>query len=760
MANETSNMEGLGISVQTNGVDQSIKSFERLSQSIEKIVGQVDRLSKRITVLMRKFTQLNKNIKGDSGTTGKTTLESSGETFKETAKEINVQNLVVKNATVGQSNFNKQLKATQKQLKGTGSAIDNVFRKIRRITYIIGTVKLLTRSVSSAVKESGTWIENLNLFAVTFGESRYGEVLDWATEYADKLGVANTEIVQMTGLFKQLSTAIGITGQTGDELAKTLTQLGYDLASFYNVTFESAFEKLQSGIYSGQVRTLRSLGIDVSQASIQNLLDTNEALKALNLSATTLSQTDKVLARVVLTMQTATNAFGDMARSIDTLQNRQRILTASLQNLRLAIGDALAEPAREFMAYGIAIVQSLTQIIRAFVPLKTELEYDIGENVFTEITEDVEETQESLNQLSFDKFQSLSSKDNAQINTTEALIKLLEQEQSKYEEISSQFDGIDERVNAIKESVLGWIFPNATIEDIKALVDGLGDGATFSEKFNVVLAQLNPTLHAILNSIRDVANVVSTLASTMFKITQILAPILAQVVTLLDTMGLLKTVIVSIIILKFGNSLYKTVGIIKTLVGSIGGLNASLKTGMGLAVAFVASFTIVDKILSGFSGTAKIVISAIMAIVSAGVALWTVLWAIKNAWNWVTLAGVAVAGGVLLASIKGISDGVHDIKGYETGGIPEKSELFYMNEHGIPEAIVNTGGRETNVINQQQLGSLVQQGFERAIYSTGLLDAMQSRLVIEGNGINDSAFARAIFPALKTESNKRGGNQL
>ena len=97
---------------------------------------------------------------------------------------------------------------------------------------------------------------------------------------------------------------------------------------------------------------------------------------------------------------------------------------------------------------------------------------------------------------------------------------------------------------------------------------------------------------------------------------------------------------------------------------------------------------------------------------------------------------------------------------FANGGIPTKGELFMMNEGGIPEALVNTGGSQTNVINIDQLSEGMRRGFTQAIYETGLIDAMQTRLVVDGSSVNDNAFARAIFPALKTESRRRGGNQL
>lgn len=121
------------------------------------------------------------------------------------------------------------------------------------------------------------------------------------------------------------------------------------------------------------------------------------------------------------------------------------------------------------------------------------------------------------------------------------------------------------------------------------------------------------------------------------------------------------------------------------------------------------------------------------------------------------------AAGVLVGSITSLiisAVSKSKVAEYAEGGIPAKSELFYMNENGVPEAFVNTGGSQTNVINIDQLSEGMRRGFVQAIYDTGLIDAVQTRVVVDGNSVNDNAFARAIFPALKTESRRRGGNQL
>lgn len=56
-----------------------------------------------------------------------------------------------------------------------------------------------------------------------------------------------------------------------------MTQLGYDLSSFFNISVEDSMQKLQSGI-AGELEPLRRLGYDLSVARLQQ--------EALNLGIT------------------------------------------------------------------------------------------------------------------------------------------------------------------------------------------------------------------------------------------------------------------------------------------------------------------------------------------------------------------------------------------------------------------------------------------------------------------------------------------
>ena len=94
------------------------------------------------------------------------------------------------------------------------------------------------------------------------------------------------------------------------------------------------------------------------------------------------------------------------------------------------------------------------------------------------------------------------------------------------------------------------------------------------------------------------------------------------------------------------------------------------------------------------------------------------------------------------------------IKGYYNGGVPAQGDLFYMNERG-PEALVNTGGSQTNVINIDQISEGMRRGFVQAIYDTGLLNAMQqgsSTIVVDKDVLGRTVAESAGF---RNEVNRR-----
>ena len=602
----------------------------------------------------------------------------------------------------------KETEKENKQLDKQSKTIKNQSKIISKLKGALGTFlsfRAIGKIIGGVINQAGSWIENLNLFSVTFNDQAE-EMLDWAVEFSNRLGVSNNEIIKMAGLFKQVASSIGITDDVSDGLAKTLTSLTYDLASFYNIAnVKDVSEKLQSGIFAGQIRSVRAFGFDVSQESVQTLIDTNETLSQLGISARNLTQAQKAIARTIIILRDGQNAFGDMAKTIDSLQNRFRVLQGSFENLKLALGSALQTPVSDLLAYATGAIQAITTVIHSLSGGLQGVENEVADTT-ENLGDALEETEDKANNLSFDKFESLTSSENENLTTTKALNDLLAEQSKKYEEISSQFDGIDEKVQSVKNGILDWVFPNRT------------------EK---TLGELNPLLTSIGN-----------IAKSLFDFIKTNLPVILDLVTpLLEGLSQIATIVLPAI-----TSLIEL--LVPVIEYAVKQINMKLSTTMLILTPLVGLIELIVRALSALAQGLKDTLTG----------------------NWIGIEermgekfkGTWMIGSWASSSWDYTKSSFGSMFGFANGGIPNKSELFYMNENGIPEALINTGGSQTNVVNMQQLRQMTKEGFVEAIRETGLGNGF--KMVLEGRNIDNSSIARGIFPALKVESKRQGGNQL
>lgn len=148
--------------------------------------------------------------------------------------------------------------AQKEEEKQTKRNTQSLTSYIGKLTSTVVIARKFARVISSAIQESANYVENLNLFAVAYGDV-YQETLGWALDLADGFGLAINEVLKFAGTFRQLSTSLGLVEDTANSVSKTVTQLGYDVSSLFNTSVENAMEKLQSGIFSGNVRPLKKL---------------------------------------------------------------------------------------------------------------------------------------------------------------------------------------------------------------------------------------------------------------------------------------------------------------------------------------------------------------------------------------------------------------------------------------------------------------------------------------------------------------------
>ena len=249
----------------------------------------------------------------------------------------------------------------QKATKTTGT-FGNILRGLR-FTSIWFAARKVASAIGSAITESNEYIENLNLFNVAMGE--YADsAMKYAKEVRDVMGINDSDWIRNQGVFNTLLTGFGDTADRAALMSQNLTQLGYDLSSFFNISVEDAMQKLQSGI-SGELEPLRRLGYDLSQARLEAV-----ALSlGIDKSVSSMTQAEKSELRYYAIMTQVTTAQGDLARTLNDPANQLRILKSEFEMAARAIGDLFIPALNAILPYCIAAVRAIREIAAALSSL-------------------------------------------------------------------------------------------------------------------------------------------------------------------------------------------------------------------------------------------------------------------------------------------------------------------------------------------------------------------------------------------------------
>lgn len=315
-----------------------------MALTIDQLQIQIEAESTQATqaldILISKLKTLQSRLNG-LGNAGK----NAGKGLKETSKGAE------KAATA----TDKHSKSTDKATKSTKKFTDKLAQQISKTRTLYGAFKSAANTMASWFNESNDYIETLNLFNVTMGDAAEGAYA-YAKAVESAIGIDSKDFMQYQGVFKNLTAGFGVVEKDANKMSQNLTQLSYDMASFFNTDVETAFDKLSSAM-SGQVKGLREFGIDTSVATLQEYALT----KGINKKISAMTQAEKALIRYNYIMEKSTHMQGDMARTIATPANALRILQAQLTRMKRAFGDIISVLATQVIPYVQAFVEIVTE---------------------------------------------------------------------------------------------------------------------------------------------------------------------------------------------------------------------------------------------------------------------------------------------------------------------------------------------------------------------------------------------------------------
>lgn len=181
-----------------------------------------------------------------------------------------------------------------------------------------------------------------------------GELID--TESIG-LGLDPERLMNFQAQILGITNSVGLLGDASTNTAKALSMLSADLSSLTNTDLEQVMGNLRSGLI-GQSRALYKYGIDITSATLKQYALANGIQK----SVTEMSQSEKMQLRMLAILDQSRIAWGDQARTINTVANQYRILKQQLSNLGRIIGNLF-----------LPIIQKVLPYINAFIILLQRL---------------------------------------------------------------------------------------------------------------------------------------------------------------------------------------------------------------------------------------------------------------------------------------------------------------------------------------------------------------------------------------------------
>lgn len=180
-----------------------------------------------------------------------------------------------------------------------------------------------------------------NVVDVTFGDN--AEVINqWAKEAAESFGMSELAYKKYSGSLGAMLKSMGLTSEQVKNMSGNMVDLAGDMASFYNLDHDTAFEKIRAGI-SGETEPLKQLGINMSVANLEAFRLAEGLKKPYN----QMTQSEQAMLRYQYLMSATADAQGDFERTSDGLANQLRIAKLNMESLTSELGNLLLPVAQE-----------------------------------------------------------------------------------------------------------------------------------------------------------------------------------------------------------------------------------------------------------------------------------------------------------------------------------------------------------------------------------------------------------------------------
>lgn len=240
------------------------------------------------------------------------------------------------------------------KLKKGISGIGTSLKGITKLVAAAFSVKVIYNFSKACIQAASDLQEVQNVVDTVFGES--SAIIDnFAKNAVKSLGLSELSAKKYASTMGAMLKSMKLSDKEVLVMSQNMTALAGDMASFYNLSGDEAFQKIRSGI-SGETEPLKQLGINMSVAN----LEAYALSKGIDKSYNSMTQAEQALIRYNYLLDTTKDAQGDFARTSDSWANQTRVLAEQWNTFKSVLGSS-------FIQVLTPIVQALNLIMEKLI---------------------------------------------------------------------------------------------------------------------------------------------------------------------------------------------------------------------------------------------------------------------------------------------------------------------------------------------------------------------------------------------------------
>lgn len=348
-------------------------------------------IESKIGELASKVKELDKSLDNLGNNDGLEVLEESAENLRNSLNKIDLSKVFGSN--------------TFRTVKGIGSGLIGFSKTLVNTVLPITT---LVKAGKEALTVTNKTVADLNRTRVVMGKAA-DEAFKYAEAVEQSLGIRKADFLGLQSTFYTIAEGTGIASDKALIMSRNLTQLSYDMASFYNSTDVDYYAGVLRRAMTGSIESLQDLGFAVRETDLKNIA----ANEGINASVRNMNSATKTMLRYNAVMNQQQYIQGNFIRTTYTLSTAQIKLDSMLKGLYETLGTLIYPIAMKI----IPVLTALVQLIRdAMYSLAAALNIQLPEikidNPDTSGLEDIEkaakDADKAINKLSIDELNVLS----------------------------------------------------------------------------------------------------------------------------------------------------------------------------------------------------------------------------------------------------------------------------------------------------------------------------------------------------------------